>query len=326
MASCSSALSELLSWANAEACALEALRLVHDAPSYSAIPPLLSNALICLGFASLCFLLQTVTGNYSHVDRIWSITPVIYAWNYLLVGLSRGLALDARIAVVVGIITLWGLRLTYNFYRRGGYSWTGEDYRWEFVRGVVPNPVLWHIFSFAFIALYQNILLCLLTCPLHTVFGAWADGSWAFSAWDVVLAATLLGLVFVEATADQQQWNFQEAKSWAMIKSGRPLAQLPAPYNLGFCTTGLFAYSRHPNFFAEISIWWVVYSFSLVPSGQHNWTFLGAFLLLLLFQGSTRLTEYLTTRKYPKYARYQKLVSMLLPMATPVADLHQKID
>ncbi|EQC30583.1 hypothetical protein SDRG_11640 [Saprolegnia diclina VS20] len=323
--SCVSTLPEVLSSANVVVCYNDALALLVTATTYAELPPVLSNLLLSLGVGVVCFLLQVATGNYSHVDRLWSLVPVAYAWNYLLVGYSRGLGFDTRMSVVVGIITLWGLRLTYNFYRRGGYSWTGEDYRWEFVRSVVPNPVLWHLFSFSFIAIYQNILLCILTCPLHMVFNAWVAGNVSWSMWDSVLALALLGLLGLETTADQQQWTFQEAK-WAQMKAGKTLAQLPPPYNVGFCTTGLFAYSRHPNFFAEISIWWVVYSFSVVACGSHNWTLVGALLLHLLFQGSTRLTEYLTIQKYPKYATYQNLVSMLLPMATPVANLHEKID
>ncbi|OQS02406.1 integral membrane protein [Thraustotheca clavata] len=322
---CSEAFVDLVSPSNIDACWKAMVEIAASSESYTDIPPLLSNGFIALGFGVLCFILQALTGNYSHVDRLWSITPVLYSWNFLVVGLNRGYALDVRMSIVVGLITMWGVRLTYNFYRRGGYTWTGEDYRWEFVRKMVPNPFLWHIFSFVFIAVYQHILLCLLTFPLHVVFTIWANGGSLWSLWDTVLALTFLGLLLVETTADQQQYNFQETK-WAMIKSGKTLAQLPSPYNLGFCTTGLFAYSRHPNFFAEISMWWVVYSFSLIPSGHHNWTLLGALNLFMLFQGSVRLTEYLTSQKYSKYAQYQKLVSMLLPMSTPVANLHQKLD
>ena len=45
-----------------------------------------------------------------------------------------------------------------------------------------------------------------------------------------------------------------------------------------------------------------------------NWTLAGPLLLTALFQGSTRLTEAISARKYPAYARYQASVSMLLPL------------
>lgn len=44
-----------------------------------------------------------------------------------------------------------------------------------------------------------------------------------------------------------------------------------------------------------------------------NWTFAGAMSYVLLFQGSTWLTELLTSKKYPEYKDYQKLVGMFVP-------------
>lgn len=83
-------------------------------------------------------------------------------------------------------------------------------------------------------------------------------------------------------------------------------------------------YSRHPNFFAEQAIWWTFHLFSyaanLAATPGHklsppyvNWTVIGPFLLILLFQGSTDLTEKLTLKKYPRYRAYMKTTSRLLP-------------
>ena len=116
--------------------------------------------------------------------------------------------------------------------------------------------------------------------------------------------------------------------------------QKKGDYAKGFLTSGLFRYSRHPNFFCEISIWWAVYLSSVAASGLSssplpplfppsltpflfspsllgawlNWSVLGAFLLFLLFQGSTQFTEEITSRKYPEYRRYQRTTSRLIPM------------
>ncbi|ETV94418.1 hypothetical protein H310_12046 [Aphanomyces invadans] len=309
-----------------EACVLDIFRVVHTSDSYSAVPPIVSNLVLCFVIATGCFLLQVSTGNYSHVDRLWSITPVLYAWNYLIVAWNRGLAADLRLVVVVLLITHWGGRLTFNFYRRGGYKWTAEDYRWEHVRTGFTNPILWHVFSLVFIAFYQHILLFLITCPLQVMFNVWENkyksdilDNWTL--WDLGLTLLFAGLLILETIADQQQYNYQEAK-WGMIKrTKKKVHELPNPYNVGFCTTGLFAYSRHPNYFAEQSMWWTVYLFSVSASGSLNWTAVGAILLSLLFQSSTRLTEDITLKKYPNYAIYQQHVSKLVPMwpSTPVA-------
>jgi steroid 5-alpha reductase family enzyme len=82
---------------------------------------------------------------------------------------------------------------------------------------------------------------------------------------------------------------------------------------VGFKTHGVFAYSRHLNFFGEFMQWWSFYIFSVAASGVWlNWTILGAFLLTLLFQGSTAFTEWITLKKYPRYAEYQKTTSALI--------------
>ena len=100
------------------------------------------------------FVASTATRNYSQVDKLWSIMPVIYAWQ---------LAVDRRTAVMAALVTIWGARLTYNFARRGGYAWWppwrgGEDYRWAYIADgkfckflhARANPLLWHTFKFRF--------------------------------------------------------------------------------------------------------------------------------------------------------------------------------
>ncbi|RHY22895.1 hypothetical protein DYB36_007375, partial [Aphanomyces astaci] len=120
------ALSQELSLPGLEACAVDVIRILQTSDSYGAVPPIVSNLVWCLVIATVSFLLQASTGNYSHVDRLWSITPVLYSWNYLFVAWSRGLAADVRLVVLVLLITQWGCRLTFNFYRKGGYQWTAE--------------------------------------------------------------------------------------------------------------------------------------------------------------------------------------------------------
>jgi hypothetical protein len=91
----------------------------------------------------------------------------------------------------------------------------------------------------------------------------------------------------------------------------------------GFLTTGLFAYSRHPNFFFEQAQWWAFYAFgatAAVASGGGVWggvinpTIVGAILLTLLFVGSTVFTESISAAKYPAYAQYRRTTSMLVPL------------
>jgi len=99
----------------------------------------------------------------------------------------------------------------------------------------------------------------------------------------------------------------------------------------GFLSHGVFRYSRHPNFFGEMGIWWFVYLFSVAATYPiHiqwiNPTIIGTVLLTLLFQGSTPLTEYLSSSKYPAYKQYQKTTSRLIPFfpGRPLDEMEEK--
>lgn len=58
------------------------------------------------------------------VDQIWSISPVVYAWYF-----THMSDYHPRLIALALLISVWGARLTYNFYRKGGYNGE-EDYRW----------------------------------------------------------------------------------------------------------------------------------------------------------------------------------------------------
>jgi len=81
-----------------------------------------------------------------------------------------------------------------------------------------------------------------------------------------------------------------------------------------FLTKGLFAFSRHPNFFCEQGQWWALYLFSVAATGVwFHWTLIGAVTLSALFHGSTEFTEEISAKKYPSYKGYQKRTSRLMP-------------
>jgi steroid 5-alpha reductase family enzyme len=112
--------------------------------------------------------------------------------------------------------------------------------------------------------------------------------------------------------SDQQQFNFQTRK-YSLLKS-KKRNELKGDFKRGFLTLGAFRYSRHPNFFAEFSMWFVLYVFTVrVTSVWLNFTLIGPVVLWSLFQGSTWLTESICCGKYPEYRDYQSMTSRLIP-------------
>ena len=261
-----------------------------------------------LFFALLCFMVGEITKNNSQVDKLWSIIPIGYVWY-----IAYGSEWNSRIVLMAVLTTIWGARLTYNFHRRGGYHlkfWTGEeDYRWEILRQsdtFKNRKWAWTLFNLFFISLYQMSLILLFCLPALVAM----QGSNTLHISDYVLAAIFITLVIIEFISDQQQWNFQTEKH-RLINNKQPL---PEPFSQGFTSTGLWKYSRHPNYTAEQSIWVVFYLFSVVATDRWlNWSIAGCMLLLVLFKSSSDFSEKISMEKYPLYREYQKMTSRFWP-------------
>ena len=265
---------------------------------YKTTDPLTTALWVAGALALLCWVLSLITKEYSWVDRLWSITPVLFAVHFA--GYAR--FNDARLNLMAALAVLWGVRLTYNFVRKGGYKPGGEDYRWEEIQEKI-GPRWFQVLNATFIAPFQNYLLLLIVVPSYA---AYRFVGTPLNALDYAAAIAFAGFLIGEAVADEQQWKFQTAKYAAIARGETPEA--------GFITTGLFRYSRHPNFLCEQAMWWTYYVFSIAAgAGWLNWTITGAVLLTLLFQASTNLTEKLSARKYPAYADYQRTTNRLMP-------------
>ena len=209
------------------------------------------------------------------------------------------------------LMSAWSVRLTFNFWRKGGYTSAGEDYRWPILRErYVKGRLAGFIFNLTFISTYQNILLMMIALPVQDVLSA-PSATRPLNWMDAFATLSLLAALVGETVADNQQWVFQTEK-WRRRKAGE---KLEGDYARGFLTGGLFRYSRHPNFFCEQALWVAVYMFAVAKTGVLcRWSALGCLQLIMLFQGSTSLTEMLTKEKYPEYDEYQKRVSRLIPL------------
>ena len=266
--------------------------------------------LITGGSALFCFVVGELTGNNSQMDKLWSLLPIAYTW---VIAVRSGMM--PRLVVMAILATVWGCRLTFNFGRKGAYKlkfWEGEeDYRWSVLRAKKEFQPHWKwmLFNLFFISIYQNALVLMITFPALVLMNVTVPFGWV----DALAAALMLGFIVYETVADEQQWAFQTAK-WKMLKAGKKLDELPAPYDKGFNTVGLWSRSRHPNYFAEQGTWCAFYVFSIGGGiGIFNWSVIGALLLIVLFLGSSAFAEEISSAKYPEYARYCREVSKFFP-------------
>lgn len=270
--------------------------------------------IVCGCSALYCFVVGELSHNNSQMDKLWSLLPIAYVW--IIAG--KG-GMNPRLVLYAIIATLWGIRLTVNFGRKGAYRlkfWEGEeDYRWAVLRqnGVLSKRPAWMLFNLFFISIYQNALVLCMCLPAL----ACMDSNEPLGAWDYVAASAAMGFLLLETAADEQQMSFHTTKK-ALLAEGRKLEELPAPFNKGFNTTGLWARSRHPNYLGEQGVWISLYFFCLgahvTQYGIFNWTMFGPLFLILLFLGSSAFGEGISNQKYPEYHLYLAHVSKYVPL------------
>ncbi len=169
----------------------------------------ISFVIVMITAALVCFAVSEMTFNYSQVDKLWSLMPIAYSLMALFTFPSP------RMLIMFILVAVWGLRLSYNFYRKGGYNiipWKGEeDYRWKIMRN---NPSLkgrfrFGLFNLFFISFYQHFLIFLFCTPLLMV----AKNRDAGLNWlDIIAASLMLLFIIAESIADNQLFRFHKLK------------------------------------------------------------------------------------------------------------------
>ena len=276
---------------------------------------LIVDAIICGCSMLYCFAVGEITRNNSQMDKLWSLLPIAYTW--VIAGYAE---FNARTTIIAIMVTLWGIRLTFNFARKGAYQlkfWAGEeDYRWKVLRQnkYLSNRIAWGAFDLGFISIYQNALVLAICLPALMCIDK-GQLPTALGVWDYLGIALAFFFLLIETIADEQQMAFHTTKN-KMLKEGKTLEELPLPFSRGFNTTGLWAYSRHPNYLGEQGFWLSLILFPIAMECSPNifhFSMIGAFLLVLLFLGSSSFQEGVSSSKYPEYGLYLAHVSKYIP-------------
>ncbi len=268
-------------------------------PSVLADTPYGDTVYVCVALAALCWVVSLLTDDYSWVDRLWSVVPAVYC-----VMVAADLGFDsARVNLMTVLVTIWAIRLTVNLAVKGGYRLSGEDYRWLYLRKSLGR-LRFQLLNFVFVSFGQMSIIWLFTAPVHQ---AWVHSERPLRWLDYLAAVAFLVFLALESTADAQMWRFQQTKK-RRLADGIEVEQ-------PFMAAGLFRFSRHPSYFSEMGMWTVFYAFAISASNDvWHWTGLGFPLLILLFHGSTILTEKISSEKYPAYSSYQAAVPRLVPL------------
>lgn len=241
-----------------------------------------------VGLFTLLWLASLAVSNSSIVDMWWG--PGI-----LLIGIAYALTTDGdggRVRVVLALLAIWAIRLAWHIGERNiGH---GEDFRyakWRRERGAS-----WWWFSYFKVFLLQAVIAWIVATPLYYAISAPSPA--ALTGWDIAAVVVFgIGLMF-EAVGDAQLRRFKRNQA----NRGHVL------------DTGLWRYTRHPNYFGDALLWWGFGLFSVAAG--HPIGLIGPAIMtyLLIRVSGVALLEKTLHETKPEYASYVARTSAFFPM------------
>jgi len=240
---------------------------------------------VMLGLAAATWLVSLAKRDVSIVDSMWSIFFLAGALVYL----GAQAAATTRALVVIALVTIWALRLAgYLTWRNWGEP---EDHRYQKIRA--NNEPRFALKSLYLIFGLQAALAWVVSLPL---LAAVANPS-APGVLDYVGAAAVVFGILFETIGDWQLTRFKANPA----NRDRVL------------DTGLWRYTRHPNYFGECCVWWGFYLIALSAGGW--WSIVGPLLmtLLLLKVSGVAMLERDIGERRPAYRDYIARTNAFLP-------------
>jgi steroid 5-alpha reductase family enzyme len=244
--------------------------------------------LLILSLMILLWLVSLALKNSSIVDIFWGTGFVIVTWAAFLLTPEGFMP---RKLLLSGLVTLWGLRLSLHILTR---NWgKAEDFRYQVWRKEAGAAWWWR--SFFKVFLLQGVILWIVAAPLLAaqVMLQPAQLTWL----DFLALPVWLTGFFFEAAGDLQLVRFKAN-----------------PANKGkVLRTGVWRYTRHPNYFGDAAQWWAYYLIALAAGGW--WTIFSPIImstLLMRVSGVTLLEKTLKEEK-PGYKEYIQTTSEFIP-------------
>ena len=254
------------------------------------------SASVLFIFFNIFYLIARIRDNYSVVDIAWGGGPAVVALTlFITFYFGEGVFYPAA-AVLSLVILLWGGRLAGHIGARNAGK--KEDFRYRAMRKNWGRNHALHAYFKVY--LFQGILSYILILPLILSYHLGSETLSPIGFVLLVIGAVVwfVGFYF-EAVSDAELSDFKAN-----------------PKNRGkVIQTGLWRYSRHPNYFGETVLWWGVFIMSLAVLELWSAVALVSPLmitLLLLFVSGVPLLE----KKYkddPAYQAYAAKTSIFIP-------------
>lgn len=243
-------------------------------------------AILIFIYFLLFFIAGTVIKNNSIVDTGWGIGFVIVAWFLLTSTPTPSIPLIA----MTFLVSIWGLRLFYHILKRNVGK--PEDFRYASWRKEWGNWVIPRAFFQVY--MLQGFFMFVISAPL--LLARDTNIAPINALLYIGILVWLIGFIF-EAVGDHQLKVF-----------------IQNPDSRGkLMMTGLWAYTRHPNYFGEATMWWGIFLISL-SAGASLLAIVSplTITLLLLFVSGVPLLE-ASMKKKPGYEEYARKTSVFVP-------------
>ena len=228
-------------------------------------------------------------GNSSIYDPYWSVAPLIILPCWIII---KGTSFSVINILFLVAIIVWGIQLTLNWAIR----WKGLHHQdWRYTMLKKKSPRLWFFTNLMGINLMPTVIVFIALTPAYFGIGQERPLNFFTGIW----FAVCIGAVLVQTISDRQMDLFKKDRS----NKNKYIDQ------------GIWRYSRHPNYFGEISFWWGIWLMQMGTAPQIWATVTGPILvtLLFIFVSIPMMEKHILT-SIPTYSRYQKQVSVLKPM------------
>jgi len=248
------------------------------------------RAILCVlaaiaALALIGWIISVARRNVGIVDSLWSLFFLLAVVTFDWANTASG----PRAALLIGMVTFWALRLSgYITWRNHGEP---EDRRYQAIRAANEPGFVWKSLFIVFVL--QGVLAAIVATPLVVGIASTAPLN-IVDAFGVALWA--FGFAF-EAIGD---WQLAQFKG--------------DPANRGrVMDTGLWRFTRHPNYFGEATLWWGFYLVAVAAGAW--WTIFSPLLMtfLLLKVSGVRLLEKDIGERRPAYRDYIARTSAFFP-------------
>jgi steroid 5-alpha reductase family enzyme len=231
------------------------------------------------------FLFSRIHRNSSVYDPYWSVAPLPLGIYFA----ARAGVVTPRTAIALVLLAVWGVRLTYNWWRR----WDGLEHEdWRYVDLERKSGRFYWPVSFLGIHLFPTVLVFAGCLPLWAIATSRAPLGIA----DLFAVLFTTGAIAIEAIADRQLHRHATSEHRSDILA-----------------SGLWKLSRHPNYLGEISLWWGILFLALSAGSRVLWIAAGAIAMTMLFLFiSIPMVEKRCLERRPDYRAYAEKTSKLI--------------